>query len=274
MGEGNELVDHGAGAEKVADGAGFVPGDADEPGDGRSCDAENGVERVREGDVAVGPEEVGDAEHDGVEEADESDEADEHDGDVEGELAAVQGAAGDGGDEVFVSVLLVGGHVDGADGGGDFGFGDEHFCDEDGAGCGHDDGGEEVLRVDAEADVGGHDAAGDVSHAGGHDDHELAAGGAGEEGTDGKGSFGLAHEDAGGYVGGFGAGGSHGALHDPGDDADDVLHEADVIHDREERADEDDGGKNGEGEDGEGRRGCRGGRRRGRSRRRSGRGAR
>ena len=36
------------------------------------------------GDVSVAPEEVGDAQHDGVGEADESDEADEHDGDVEG----------------------------------------------------------------------------------------------------------------------------------------------------------------------------------------------
>ena len=56
LGEGDELVDHGAGAEEVADGAGFVPGDADEPGDGCADDAEDGVERVGEGDVAVGPE--------------------------------------------------------------------------------------------------------------------------------------------------------------------------------------------------------------------------
>jgi len=248
LGEGDKLVDHGAGAEEVADGASFVPGDADEPGDGCSDEAEDGVQGVREGNAAVGPGEVGDAKHDGVEEADERDEADEHDGDVEGELAAVDGAACDGGDEVFVFVLLVGGHADRADGGWDFGFGDEHFGDEDGAGCGHDDGGEKVLRVDAEADVSGHDAAGDVGHARGHDDHELGAGGAGEEGTDGEGGFGLAHEDAGGYVGGFGARGAHGALHDPGDDADDVLHETDVIHDREEGADEDDGGEDGEGE--------------------------
>jgi hypothetical protein len=55
LGEGDELVDHGAGAEEVADGAGLVPGDADEPGDGRSDDAEDGVEGVREGDVAVPP---------------------------------------------------------------------------------------------------------------------------------------------------------------------------------------------------------------------------
>ena len=229
----------------------LVPGDADEPGDGRADDAEDVVERVREGDVAVGPEEVGDAEHDGVDEADEREEADEHDGDVEGELAAVDGAAGDGADEVFVLVFFVGRHVDGAGGGGDFGFGDEHLGDEDGAGGGHDDGGEEVFGVDAEADVGGHDSAGDVGHAGGHDGHELGAGGSGEEGADGERGFGLAHEDAGGDVGGLGAAGAHGALHDPGDDLDDLLHEADVVQDGEEGGDEDDGGQNGEGEDGE-----------------------
>ena len=64
--------------------------------------------------------------------------------------------------------------------------------------------------------------------------------------------IGLAHEDAGGNVGGFGSGCSHGALHDPGDDLDDLLHETDVVHDGEEGGDEDDGGKDGEGEDGDG----------------------
>ncbi len=228
-----------------------MPGDADEPGDGRADDAEDVVERVGKGDVAVRPGEVGDAEHDGVEEADEGDEGEQHDGDVEGELAAVDGAAGDGGDEVFVAVLFVGRHFDGALGFGDVGFGHEHLGDEDGAGRGHDDGGEEVFGVDAEEDVGGHDAAGDVGHAGGHDGHELGAGGAGEEGADGQRGFGLAHEDAGGDVGGFRAASAHGALHDEGDDLDDLLHEADMVEDGEEGADEDDGGKDGEGEDGE-----------------------
>src|SRR5260370_6643167 len=156
LSEGDELVDHGAGAEEVADGAGFARGDGDEPSDWCAYDSQDCIERVGEGDVAVGPGEVGDAEHDGVGEADEGDEADEHDGDVEGELAAVDGAAGDGGDEVFVFVLLAGRHVDCAGGGGDLGFGDEHLGDEDGAGSGHDDGGEEIFGVDAEADVGGH----------------------------------------------------------------------------------------------------------------------
>ncbi len=45
--------------------------------------------------------------------------------------------------------------------------------------------------------------------------------------------------------------GAHGALHDPGDDPDDLLHETDVVEDGEEGGDEDDGGKDGEGEDGE-----------------------
>jgi hypothetical protein len=91
-----------------------------------------------------------------------------------------------------------------------------------------------------------------VGHAGGHDGHQFGAGGSGEEGADGERGFGLAHEDAGGNVGGLCAGGAHGELHDEGHDADDLLHEADVIKDGEERGDEDDGGEDGEGEDGEG----------------------
>ncbi len=102
-------------------------------------------------------------------------------------------------------MLFVGRHVDGAGSGGDFGFGDEHFCYEDGAGGGHDDCGEKIFGVDAEADVSRHDAAGDVGHAGGHDDHEFGTGGSGEEWADGEGGFGLSHEDAGGDVGGFGS---------------------------------------------------------------------
>ena len=64
---------------------------------------------------------------DAVEQGDEGEEADEHDGDVEGELAAVDGAAGDGSDEVFVGVQLVFGDDDGAFAGGVSGFRDEHF---------------------------------------------------------------------------------------------------------------------------------------------------
>ena len=75
----------------------------------------------------------------------------------------------------------------------------------------------------------------------------------GEEGPDGEGRFGLAHEDAGGDVGGLRSGDAHGLLHDPGEGADDELHEADVIEDGEEGRDEDDGGENFEGEDGHGR---------------------
>ncbi len=106
--------------------------------------------------------------------------------------------------------------------------------------------------MDAVGDVGRHDAAGDVSHPGGHDGHELGVGGVGEEGPDGEGGFGLAHKDAGGDVRGFRSGDAHGLLHDPGKGADDELHEADVIKDGEEGRDEDDSWENFEGEDGQG----------------------
>ena len=44
---------------------------------------------------------------------------------------------------------------------------------------------------------------------------------AGDEGLDGEGRFGLAHEDAGSDVEGFGAAGSHDLLHDDGHALDD-----------------------------------------------------
>src|SRR6185312_2710637 len=175
-----------------------------------------------------------DASEDAVSERDQRQEADQHDGDVEGEGAAVDGAAGDGPDEVLVAMLFVGRHFDDARGGGHFGFGDEHLGDEDGAGRGHDDGGEQIGGVDAVGNVRGHDAARDVGHARGHDGHQLGVGGSVEEGADGQRSFSLAHEDAGGDVSGFGSGDAHGLLHDPGEGADDELHEADVIEDGEE----------------------------------------
>ncbi len=84
-----------------------------------------------------------------VEQGDEGQKADEHDGHVQGQLAAVDGAAGDGADEVLVLVQLVFGDDDAAFGGGDFGLRDEHFGHQDGSGRGHDDGGEQMARLDA-----------------------------------------------------------------------------------------------------------------------------
>ncbi len=67
------------------------------------------------------------AAHDAVGETDEGEEADEHDGDVEGQRAAVDCASGDCADEVLFFVLLAGGHLDDACSGGDLGLGYEHF---------------------------------------------------------------------------------------------------------------------------------------------------
>src|SRR5665213_1696040 len=206
---------------------------------------------MRERDVAVGPGEIRDAQHAGVDQADQREEADEHDGDVEGKLPAVDGSAGNRADKVFAGVLFTRRHGDGAGRGWDFGLGHQHFGDQDGPGSGHDDGRQEVFGVDAEADVSGHDAARDVGHAGGHDGHQLGAGGAVEEWADGERGFGLSHEDAGRDVGAFGAACAHGALHDPGDDLNDLLHDSDVVEDGQECRNEDDGRKDGEGENAE-----------------------
>ncbi len=160
-----------------------------------------------------------------VEQGDQSQKADQHDGHIHGQLAAVDGAAGDGADEVFFLVQLVFGDDDAAFGGGRFGFRHQHLGHQDRSGRGHDDGGEQVARFDALRNVHGHDAAGDVGHAAGHDGHQFAAGCAFEEGADGQRSFGLAHEDAGRDVHAFSAGDAHGLEHDPGQGADDDLHQ-------------------------------------------------
>jgi len=135
-------------------------------------------------------------------------------------------------------------------GGWNFGFRDEHFGDKDGAGRGHDDGGQQMPWLDSLGDVHGHDAAGDVGHAAGHDDHQFAARGFGEERPDGERGFGLAHEDGGGHVHALRAGDAHGLEHDPGHGADDDLHDAYVVEHGEKGGDKDDGGQNLEGEDG------------------------
>ena len=152
--------------------------------------AENLPERAgNPGQAAVNPGE----QH--VEQRDQGEKADQHDGHIHGELAAVDGAAGNGADEVFFLVQFVFGDDDLAFSSGDLGFRHQHLGDEDGAGRGHDDGGEQVARFNALRDVHGHDAAGDVGHAAGHDDHQFAARGFGEKRADSERGLGLAHED-------------------------------------------------------------------------------
>ena len=72
---------------------------------------------------------------------------------------------------------------------------------------------------------------------------------AGDKGPDGERGFGLAHEDAGGDVQGFGAARAHDALHDDGENLHDLLHDPEVVKDGKKRSDEDDDGQDAERED-------------------------
>ncbi len=81
---------------------------------------------------------------------------------------------------------------------------------------------------------------GHMGHAAHHDGEQLGLGEAIQERPDGDRRFGLAHEDAGGHVGGFGAAGAHDALHHHGHGVHQHLHHAQVIKDREQAADEND----------------------------------
>ena len=79
--------------------------------------------------------------HHGVEESEEREKDDEHGADVEGEMQAVDRAAGDGAENI--GFFFHGRHFDAAGGERLLGFRDEHFGHEQSAGRGHDDGGEQ-----------------------------------------------------------------------------------------------------------------------------------
>src|ERR1700760_2075839 len=131
MRKGDELVDDHADAEEIADDRRRMPGYADEPRDGRKDPTEDLVERGGEGNV-MRAEPVVYAAEDAVDQGDQRDEGDEHDGDVEGEAPAVDGAASHSAEEVFLAVLFGFGQVDMTEGLRHFGFGYEHLRDEDG----------------------------------------------------------------------------------------------------------------------------------------------
>ena len=114
---GDDFVERHARAEQVADGARVVPGHADEPRDRSEDKAENLAEARREpGQAAMDPGE----QH--VEQRDQGQERNQHDGHVHGQLAAVDGAAGNGADEILFLVLLALGNDDAALGVGDVRF--------------------------------------------------------------------------------------------------------------------------------------------------------
>src|SRR5262249_12203801 len=109
----------------------------------------------------------------------------------------------------------------------------------------HDHCRQQAFRVRSpHLNVGGHHATGNMRHAAGHYDHQLGLGKFRQKWTNREWSFGLAHENAGCNVEGFGAAGAHDARHDPGGGANDELHDTDVVENGEERGDENNGGKN------------------------------
>ena len=132
---------------------------------------------------------------------------------------------------------------------GDFSFRNKHLRQHDSRRGRHDHRREQVLDFDVgNFDIGGHDRAGDVRHAADHDGEQFGLCEFGEERADGEWGFGLPHEDAGGDIGAFGAAGAHNAEHDPSHALDHILHDAEVVEDGEQGGDEDDDGKNLEGE--------------------------
>src|SRR5271165_2087430 len=182
------------------------------------------------------PDPIVDPAHDPVDQIEKRDERDEHGANVEREVKSVDCTARNGAEKIGFFFHF--GHFHAASGKRLLSLGNEHLGHKQRAGGGHDDGGEKMLGFDTERDVGRHDAAGDVGHAAGHYHHQLGLCELIQERADGERSFGLPHEDAGGNVERFSAAGSHHAGHNPGGDANDNLHDADVVEQREKSGDE------------------------------------
>ena len=109
-----------------------------------------------------------------------------------------------------------------------FGFRNKHFRHENSSGGRHDDRAEQMFGLDTVENVGAHDPARNVGHAGRHYRHQFGAGERRDVGPDSERSFGLAHEDAGRNVKRFRPAGAH-ADHDLGGLANDELHDPVVI---------------------------------------------
>ena len=105
-----------------------------------------------------------------------------------------------------------------------------------------------MLRFDTESDIRGHDPAGDMGHAAGHHHHQFGFCEFIQKRPDGQRGLGLSHEDARRDIQRFRPARPHDARHDPSGDADNQLHHADVVEQREKCRDEYDCGEHLKGE--------------------------
>src|SRR5215469_18240780 len=222
-----------------------VPGNADEPRDGRKDYAEDRLQRSREPRYAVRGEKIVNASENAIQQRNQREKRNQHRGDVQRKVKAIGRSFGGGIEYVaFFAIEFYVWKLVSAGGQRVFSFGYKHLGDEDRAGRSHDHRCEQMPRLNTERYVGSHDCTGDVSHSRRHDDHQLRYRHRRQVWTDGKGRLGLTHEDTGGNVHGLDAAGAHETHHDLRQLADDELHHAVVIKDGEEGRDENDDGKN------------------------------
>ena len=186
---------------------------------------------------------------DAVRERNQRQEGDQHGPNIDGKLQTVSGAPRDGAQKIFVLVHHFLGHLHAACRHRLLSLRYQHLGHQQRAWRSHNHGGEEVLGIDAEGDVGAHDAARDVRHPAGHDGHQLRTRYLRQKRANRQRRLGLAHEDTGGDVQRFGPARAHHPLHHPRRPLDDHLHDPEVIENGEESGDEDDRGENLEGKD-------------------------
>ncbi len=164
MGIGNEFIEHHALAQQRSHCAAVMPRYTHHPRDRPEDPSQNGLQRFREPrHDSMNPAEQT------IHQCDERDERDEHRDHVQHEVQPFARPARRGIEHVHVGARNIDLHA--AARLGDPSLRLQDLRHHDRARCGHDDGGQEMTRLDPERDVGRHDRAGDVRHARGHHRH-------------------------------------------------------------------------------------------------------
>lgn len=239
--EGEELIDDDLLTDELADTKQVVIGDAQQPGDG----VENVAEDELEGELGVDHAPVaGPPAEEAVNEPHERDDAQQRGDDHAGDLQAEPRAVGERVQRVRRLVLLVVGHHHVARRERLLGLRVPHLRDGEGRRDRHDAGRDEGLRVQAHLDVGDEHGTGNGGETAGHDLVDLGLGEMRDERSDQHGRLALADEGRGGGDDSLGTGYAEGPEEEDGELADEPLDEADVVAERHESDEEDDGRNN------------------------------
>ena len=121
--------------------------------------------------------------------------------------------------------------------------GHDHLCHEDAARCRHECRSQQIINPDAHRGIGRQNRARDARHADAHHAEKLRRRKRCQIGADNKRRFGLANEDIRRGAQAFNLGNAGDFLKAATDPADHILHQPEMVEDRDERREKDNHGK-------------------------------